>query len=363
MNLLYEGSVKNVLGPLAVQGSDSPGVLFEYTDAYSVFDWGKMPDLLPQKGEALAILAATLFERLESKETWDEFLKKDLKLENPFGNTFLEIGEKLKLYGLPTHYMGVWCQERNGVSRLSAMNHPVHSLAVKQVSVVRPTFVGSLPDYKATKASKPPRLVPLEVIFRFSAPPGSSFLERVKVAPGAKWDFPILELFTKLEPSDRLMTKQEALEISGLSLKQLDEILIQTAWVALWLKHLCAQKGMELADGKLEWGVFECGKIFLVDAIGPDELRILKDGLQLSKEFLRAYYRKTPWYPLVLKAKKEKGPEWKKEMHISPPKLPLEYIKAASQLYQVLTNELCGRIWFSEVTSLDQVMEELRRLP
>ena len=53
--ILYRGSVKDVLGPVAVP-SLAPGeraVFFAYTDAFSVFDWGKMPDLLPRKGERL----------------------------------------------------------------------------------------------------------------------------------------------------------------------------------------------------------------------------------------------------------------------------------------------------------------------
>ena len=51
---LYRGSVKDVKGPWG------GGVAFDYTDAYSVFDWGRMPDLLPQKGAALATLTAAL---------------------------------------------------------------------------------------------------------------------------------------------------------------------------------------------------------------------------------------------------------------------------------------------------------------
>jgi phosphoribosylaminoimidazole-succinocarboxamide synthase len=66
------------------------------------------------------------------------------------------------------------------------------------------------------------------------------------------------------------------------------------------------------------------GGIFLVDAIGPDELRILKDGVQLSKEFLRTFYRGTDWYGQVNQAKKqakEQGvADWKRLVPQPPPK-------------------------------------------
>ena len=73
--LLYRGSVKDLKGPVRARAGAEQvnAVVFEYTDAYSVFDWGKMPDPLARKGEALAVLAADWFEKLERAETWKEF--------------------------------------------------------------------------------------------------------------------------------------------------------------------------------------------------------------------------------------------------------------------------------------------------
>ena len=85
-------------------------VIFEYTDAYSVFDWGKMPDALARKGEALAVLAADWFEKLERPETWKEFSRSPealgLRKGNRFGSAFNELGEELQKHGLRTHYLG-----------------------------------------------------------------------------------------------------------------------------------------------------------------------------------------------------------------------------------------------------------------
>ena len=38
---------------------------FVFTDDYSVFDWGKMPDAVPNKGASLCAMGAANFERLE----------------------------------------------------------------------------------------------------------------------------------------------------------------------------------------------------------------------------------------------------------------------------------------------------------
>jgi len=54
--LIYQGSVKDVW-----QSPEGEHKLwFEYTDDYSVFDWGKMPDTISRKGASLAGLCLFL---------------------------------------------------------------------------------------------------------------------------------------------------------------------------------------------------------------------------------------------------------------------------------------------------------------
>ncbi len=387
---IYRGSVKDLKGPVQVQSQNC--VIFEYTDAYSVFDWGRMPDGLTHKGEALATLAADWMQKLQKPEAWKSFSKTQhaliLRKACKFGSAFNEVGERLQESGLKTHYVGVLKDPPQGhtlspVPLEEASNPPKH-FVVRQVSAVKPQQVlilgRTVPDYTSTRASASPRLIPLEVVFRFSCPAGSSLIERTKqdpgymasigfagyeVTPGVQWEFPVLELFTKLEPADRPIPLSEALAVSGLTGAQLQEMLLKTAWVAAFLKTLCHQKGLELADGKLEWGIESDGTVFLVDAIGPDELRILKDGIQLSKEFLRTYYRTTSWYQATVEAKKkakEQGVlDWKKFVKDSPPALPKEQKELASQLYQSLANELTDRTWFKNAWGLEKVLSELRK--
>jgi phosphoribosylaminoimidazole-succinocarboxamide synthase len=373
-DVLYRGSVKDLR-----QGA--PGeLIFDYTDAYSVFDWGRMPDLLPGKGQALATLAAHWFTELERPESWRDFSRSPvaqaLRKSSRFGSAFMELGEKLQREGLRSHFLGT--------EGPADGNGPARKLRVRSVSVARPAQASvlgrALSDYAPTRATPAPRLVPLEVVFRFSCPEGSSLVDRVaknpsylaqigfpgvKVAPGVTWDFPVLEVFTKLEYTDRLLPLGEALAISGLTGTQLEGILFNTAWVAAWLRHRCASQGIELADGKLEWAIGADGEPFLVDAIGPDELRLLKNGVQLSKEFLRAFYRETPWYARITEAKRaasrDGAADWKKSIE-GPPPLPARHLALATELYLSLCNALTGRRWFESARALDTVALEVAGL-
>ncbi|MBY0470642.1 hypothetical protein K2X30_05690 [bacterium] len=378
--ILYRGSVKDLLGPLpAVDpkgGRTVESAIFEYSDAFSVFDWGRMPDLLSGKGQALAVLAAEWFEMIERPETWQAFSKtaeaQRLRKSNKFGGLFNELGERLQKEGLPTHYLGLVSGDTSPVKPLRTGNvdQPLSRFAVRRVGVVKPTMTtvqGRVtPDYSPTRAAPAPKLIPLEVVFRFSCPPGSSAIERLGIPAGTRWEFPLLELFTKLEPTDRPVDSVEGLAISGLTGSQMQELLFKTAWVAGLIKTLCENAGLELADGKLEWGLDQNGQIFLVDAIGPDELRLLKNGVQLSKEFLRGFYRQQPWYDAVVRAKKEAADrgevEWKKRVSVPVPALPEVYRETVSQMYRTLANELSGRKWFPQAWSVDQVVSKLREL-
>ncbi|MEO5971435.1 MAG: phosphoribosylaminoimidazolesuccinocarboxamide synthase [Bdellovibrionia bacterium] len=398
--LLYRGSVKDLMGPVPVSNPTqhpTKAVIFDYSDAFSVFDWGRLTDLLPRKGEALATLAAEIFEKLENPQTWREFSRSPealaMRKANRFGAVFNEIGEELQAAGLRTHYLGVLetlpsevsTFQTSGPKKLSEVHNPIRRLVVKQVSAVKPNLTSvlgrSLPDYYPTRTSPLPRLVPLEVVFRMSCPEGSSLFDRVnrdsgymaslgfpdvQVNSSARWDFPVLELFTKLESTDRPVSLPEALAISGLSAGQLQEVLLKTAWVAGLLKYWCAKLGLELADGKLEWALGEDGKCFLVDAIGPDELRILKDGIQLSKEFLRSFYKTSAWYESVEKAKaqakKVGAHDWKKWVPEIPPTLTAQYRELAIQVYLSLANELSGRKWFADASGVKHVIAELKSL-
>jgi phosphoribosylaminoimidazole-succinocarboxamide synthase len=402
LSSLYVGSVKEVLGPLELLGESA--VVFRFTDAYSVFDWGRMPDAIPHKGEALALMAAYFFERLEDAGAWCEFssssqaqaLRKgisQLRTEVPYPERdsvpdslsarFNEEGECLKRTGLRTHYRGiVSALEPWQTKRISALSLPASSIVVREVRVIqpllRPVMGRAVLDYHLTRSTVAPRLVPLEVVFRWSSPRGSSLpsvaerdpeywrsliLPKDQSVPsvGDSFAFPVVELFTKLESTDRRVTLTEALAISGISSEQLEQILIRTFWISGFLKWEFASRGITLEDGKLEWGVGERGEVFLVDALGPDELRLQVHGQALSKETIRAHYRKTPWYDAVLEAKATGDADWKRKVSLSPQVLPQELRRSLGQMYCALTEKVLGRNFWPKTQSLEQVAEILAR--
>lgn len=384
MEPLYRGSVKDILGPKTLGGEQA--VVFRYTDAYSVFDWGKMPDALPGKGQALALMAAYFFEQLERPESWKEFsrsktaldLRKGIGQFHGSSGEFNEVGELLQREGLRSHYLGLTSesdfQGKDLICRpLRDWSSPTPYMAVKSVQVVRPQgaqFLGKTYwDYRETRAAASPKLIPLEVVFRFGCPPGSSLLEAFpndpQFKPGAKWSFPYVEFFTKLESTDRRLSFTEALGISGISARDLQFILIRTIWIAGWIKDAFSRIGVEVADGKLEWALDSKGQPFLVDGIGPDELRLLVGDVQLSKEFLRGFYRKTRWFDSVQDAKekaKQKGTtDWKPFVHEPVPQLDAAHKEIGIQIYPAITNALLGQVYFKQALPLERLVEEMKK--
>lgn len=402
----YQGSVKNVLGP--VKSGNSDAFVFQYSDSFSVFDWGKLPDELSQKGEALAIISSYLFERLESPKAWKEFsgtpqaqsIRKGIStLSAKIGGMkinpnqppvtiaylFNELGEKLQYEGLRTHYLGAQESWDQTPKPLSELKKPFRYYAVKKVSVCPPTeekVLGrSVLDYSDSRESSLPKLIPLEVVFRYSCPQGSSLLKRVQKNADylsslplpvvenpedleKQFDAPLIEFFTKLESTDRPVMLTEAIAISGMKPKVIEEMVLKTIWVAGFLKAEFAKIGLDVADGKLEWALDSNGECLLIDAIGPDELRVLKDGIQLSKQFLRNFYDNTQWAKQVKSAAKDaetKGlSNWKSTVKEPVPALTSDYQEIGSQIYLSLTNALTKHRWFESAWSIDQLIDKLR---
>lgn len=313
MQLIYAGSVKDLY-----QDSDPAYVWFDYTDDYSVFDWGKMPDRIPGKGENLARLGEFFFRELENPQRWAELglaAQPEVARQLPIRHHFLERqGTRLKMLRV-------------------------------DVARPRPIPIGGTLVYDYSAPPAPRQLLPLEVIFRFGVPKGSNLLTRKDWYPfpiheGAEFAEPLIEFSTKLESRDRMLSYQEA----ALILKGQAELLAQvhgkTRAVALFLKALFARRGLKLWDGKVEWAIVD-GGLCLVDSIGPDELRVSQGGAVMSKQFLRDHYLGSPWERAVVKAKDlakaRATSDWKtivrEELKQQPAPLPAPYLAAARALY------------------------------
>jgi phosphoribosylaminoimidazole-succinocarboxamide synthase len=140
------GSVKD-LQVIQKPTQDAMGIgRFLFSDRYSVFDWGEMPDHIPNKGAALCLMGAYCFERLEAK-------------------------------GVQTHYRGL-VNEKGKAVKVDELTQPSSIMEVSLVNVYKPqtSIVNGkiVHDYSLYTPSLKNCLIPLEIIYRNGLPEGSS---------------------------------------------------------------------------------------------------------------------------------------------------------------------------------------------
>jgi phosphoribosylaminoimidazole-succinocarboxamide synthase len=387
--IVYAGSVKNIRRVREPKGSTSGQYIFEFTDDYSVFDYGKMPDRIRGKGSAIAMMSACLFEALEEPSSWKRLFRAGRAWERAGGEKVKErlrrspAGRKLASQGLGTHYLGL-LDEGGKCVRFDQLRSPSNRLLVRAVPVLRPVQVAiegrQVWDYSVFHPEKPQFLIPLENVFRFGVPRGSSLLDRLRKQPGyarelglestpseGEWlPRPVFEFFSKLEPMDRHLRLEEALNCSGLTGAQFRELSDLSFLVAVFLYNLFLERGLEIWDGKFEFVKLK-SDILLADSITPDELRITFRGAQLSKEPLRQYYRREdPRFHETLDAIKAAGPPSgsirravKARLGRGPKKLDPGFREVCEQMYRSLAHRVTGSPLFAQPMALEAVMDHL----
>ncbi len=368
--LLYRGSVKNIRGEVSANS-----LLFEYSDRYSVFDWGEMPDELSEKGRALSIMGKLFFLYLENPAHWTDLFERK-EILSAFENSYIESLKTSEVYAR-------FCKEGVVHHYLKDEDVPFSSnlMKVKKIDVLRPVLHNQEYDYTPYSAKPVNTLVPLEIIFRLGLPAGNSLSKRLGANPVAWKELgfdhvpregtflkkPVLDFSTKLERGDRYLERNEARRIAGLNELEWNELQTMTHLIALNLFSLHQSIGLELWDGKIEMGFVEKTKdqrsFMLVDSIGIDELRLLIDGKSFSKEFLREHYKNSDWYKKLEEAKKEanmRGLDFKKlcreKYHSEPSPLPAPILDRALFVYKgycnILSLKLQGQAPFSSEMTL-----------
>lgn len=348
LNKLYTGSVKDLY-----EKDDS--LIFHFSDRYSIYDWGQMPDLIESKGAALASMGRLLLTQIENPAFWSgwnfpSFLNEKSKNSLENSKTFARI-----------RHAG---QRTNFIAQLDDDLKPSdngRNLQVRKVHVLRPQKTEQGYNYSAYQSKPTQTLIPLEVIFRLGLPSGSSFLKRarknldyVKSLGFAEipkendfFDFPMVEFSTKLEPGDRYLSYAEAKEISCLSDTEFNQLIETTQVIALRLYDLFHSMGLELWDGKFEFAWNNERELMLVDSIGLDELRVLLGKYHLSKEFLRQYYAGTKWQQQLDYYKSTFKENWKVQMlsdGLKPEPLNPNYRDLAKDMYLAFTNALANAL-------------------
>ncbi|MDW8023863.1 MAG: phosphoribosylaminoimidazolesuccinocarboxamide synthase [Nitrososphaerota archaeon] len=346
MEKLAMGSVKD-LEVIKKPTREAMGVgRFHFSDRYSVFDWGEMPDHIDGKGAALCLMGAYCFERLEEK-------------------------------GIRTHYRGL-VDARGRVVRFDELEQPANIMEISLVNVYRPrAYVegGKLKyDYSVYTPNLRNFLIPLEIIYRNGLPEGSSVFKRLEQGlitlkdlgldhmpkPGERLAKPIFDVSTKLEEGDRYVSWKEAQQIAGLTDSELEEVKRALLKVDETITEVASKAGLVNEDGKIELAFDPERRLMVVDVVGTlDECRFTYQGLHVSKEIARIYYRRTEWANEVEEAKKkarEQGIEnWKKLVKTEPPRLEPKLKTLISQMYMAAANEMTGNKMF-DVPKLADVM-------
>jgi phosphoribosylaminoimidazole-succinocarboxamide synthase len=276
---------------------------FVFTDQISVFD-KVIPTLVPHKGETLCRTSA---------------------------HWFRIVGD----LGVRTHFLGVVDGNR---------------MRVRRVNVIS--------DYDKITPSSRNFLIPLEVIARYYV--AGSFHDRIKegkIRPedagfprghvpgyGEPLPEPFVEVTTKLEKVDRELTVDEALKISKLSAVEYNELVEAVLKIDERLNSDVKRRGLIHVDGKKEFAMDGERRLMLVDTFGTaDEDRFwdleeYKKGhqIELSKEFVRQYYRQIGYHKALMEARAAGKPE------PDIPRLPPEVTKQVSALYVDLLERLTG---------------------
>jgi phosphoribosylaminoimidazole-succinocarboxamide synthase len=315
---------------------------FAFTDDYSVFDWGPMPDRIPEKGRSLCTMGAFNFELLE-------------------GN------------GVPTHYRGVGPD----ASSLDGATEAPRELAIDLVQVPDLPFEDGAYDYDAYHdAAGTNYLIPLEIVFRNTVPVGSSLRTRGTPReygldrdawPDEPVDLPdpVVEFSTKYEEQDRYLDRSEAERVAGIA--DLDTLGDVARAVNHVVTERAAETGFVHEDGKIECCYVD-GEVRVADVVGTfDENRFAYRGQEMSKEVVRQYYKRTnpEWVEAVSEAKAEADrrgvADWRPLCAVEPAPLPADVIRAVADMYAAGANAYTGAAWF-DASSIDAAVDAVRDL-
>ena len=297
MQHIMTGKVKEVYA------IDDDTLEFAYTDHISVFD-KIIPSMIPHKGETLCRTA----------KYWFNLLTKE---------------------GINNHFISEPSKDR---------------MDVKRVQIIR--------DYSKIDQNTRNYLIPLEVICRYYA--AGSLLDRLKsgkvkpedlgfepgheVKKGEKLPKPFVECTTKLEATDMNLTTEEAKKMAGLTDEEYDNIVATTLRIDEIIAREAGKRNLIHCDGKKEYAFDKDRKLMVIDTFGTldedrwwDAEEYAKGNIvELSKEFVRQYYREIGYHKALYDAR-DKG-----EAEPDIPALPQDIVDRVSKLYVDMYERITG---------------------
>jgi len=367
---------------------------FVFSDRYSVFDWGEMPDHILNKGRALAFMAAYNFEELERrgiKSHYRGLVTDGLEPGAPAagcpgagGPGAVGGGKLLRFSDLPESSAGAKLADPIIEIELALVYYPVAREFCSSQGGREVVYDYSFFDANRGRINN--YLIGLEIIFRNGLPLGSSVFDNLERAamisdraesscrqaeilkglgldhlpqPGEMLPAPVMNYTTKLESGDRTLTAEEALFISGLEEGEFRKLSSLALRVNDCITELAGRAGFRHFDGKIE--VVYDNALSVCDVLGTfDENRFSFNGEQISKEVLRQWYKNNqPEFGAACENWKKRGRGWQQQCPVKPVKLPRELVDLVSQLYMAGCNRYTGRKLFA-VPELEMVLERLR---
>lgn len=330
---IHKGSAKNVL-IFKEPTEDSFGKgAFEFLDYFSIFDWGRFSnDPIKEKGIAMTAIARKHFELLNEA-------------------------------GIKNHYEG--------------MADPT-KINISLVNIPQP--------YKNVTPGLKNYLLPIEIIFRIYTHPESSDLKKIRegkrtyqelgyekmLEPNKKLPHVKISYSTKLEAQDRVLTKEEARILAGLTgheMARLEELALKVNEI---ITNHSESVGLIHYDGKIEIAKDSEGNFIIVDVLGTlDEDRFMVEVendkyVDVGKQFLRNWFITNGWKAFVDEAKKRAEKEGVKEwkaFYNEPPKLPEKISRLVTEMYladaEARTGDKLGEKLDIKVRPLKEVAREM----
>ena len=297
MRLFRVGKVKKVFEV------DDRTLEFQFTNNVSVFD-KVIPTEIPFKGEVLCRTSAFWFKLLA---------------ENGIRSDFIRLSGKDRML----------VKRVNVIPDYSQLDHRTTDYLIPLEFICRHYNAGSLND--RVKEGK----VTVEQL---------GFPKEHRLRYGEKLPKMFFEATTKLEETDRNLTDEEAIRISGLTEKEYEEVLATIAKIDALIAERAKKARLIHVDGKKEFAYDERRRLMIVDTFGTldedrwwDAAEYEKGNcVELSKEMVRQHYRDTGYHEALYKARKEHRPE------PDIPALPGDVTEKVSKLYIDMYERMTG---------------------
>lgn len=359
----------------------------ETTSGGSVFDVGTL-FYIDGSDLCRTALRHRIYTLLHSPEAWQEILG-DSKFEAILDKAHIkELSRIFATSGAQTHHLGMLDGKTGAVHADIFPKNPSNFVLVKRYPMLKPEPLHygnrQLWDYSSYYKTDT-FVVPLENIVRFGITSGSSIYLKYRELPDDRknaylrelnlgmsmkpwvlWDCPTIDYTTKHESTDRNLSVQEALLLSGCDGQTFVQLSKMSILGSLLVTKFFQKLNLQLWD--LKWEMAKCGKdLIFVDTLDTDSIRITTQVLwrgqsyqvHFNKQAMRDYYKiiHPLWYAAVNKAKteaKEKGAVFqdclkqgqKEGLYPETPEVQSPFLDIQSEKFETLFHYILGRLPF-----------------